>query len=693
MIFVRFQMKKSIEKTIFPYILLAAALLVCLLAMPVRAGAEEGEIGGTCGEGVHWSLSEQGILTIESDLESAAIDDYSWGFKTPWYQYCSEVKKIVLNVSCTLKIGDHAFEGLDQLEKVTISSGCDISSVGETAFGGCHKLTTVENAQNIRAIGVCAFQDCESLTTLDLSGLKGMIPQYAFGHCTGLTEIRIPETVTAIGIEAFFGCSKLGQVVFEGESQLVEIASEAFVGCESLNHVILPEGVTELKPSVFQGCSSLTDLSGLENITAIGDMALAYTGFTEFTFPEAIHTVPFGCFNGSEQLESVDLNQATVLEAECFSGCLSLKTIKHLENVKKIGEWSFGNCSSLKEFTFPERVKTAAAQVLTNCTGLETLNLNNVKKIEMYAFSNCQSLKQVTHNGYITSIGEGAFKDCPLLTEYRVSYGVTEIKPDTFSGCTNLTKVFIPNTVTEIDYDTFAGVHELAIFTDHTKKSAKGIFEDLDPLPGDSIKVYYNVSPEESPIGSFTRMATKITLKSKVVDFNNKIQKIGTAKIAGSSGKVTYTYYRNKACTKKTTVQKSGAKKKGGAPKYPGTYYVKVTVKKDSYFKGATANLVTLTIQPKVSFQWKEYQGYDFILPKISGLKWVKSYYVELYDKQNQLLRKSKKYTEPMKFGIRPGSGTKETDKYQAGKKYFVKVVFRMKNGGTITVAGRTLTR
>ena len=166
-----------------------------------------------------------------------------------------------------------------------------------------------------------------------------------------------------------------------------------------------------------------------------------------------------------------------------------------------------------------------------------------------------------------------------------------------------------------------------------------------------------------------------------------------TAKIAGSSGKVTYTYYRNKACTKKTTVQKSGAKKKGGAPKYPGTYYVKVTVKKDSYFKGATANLVTLTIQPKVSFQWKEYQGYDFILPKISGLKWVKSYYVELYDKQNQLLRKSKKYTEPMKFGIRPGSGTKETDKYQAGKKYFVKVVFRMKNGGTITVAGRTMTR
>ena len=668
----------------------AVFLLVFLLLFPGVINADTDPVAeGTCGEGVTWSVSDQGVLTIESNLENSVIDDIDWPWHQSWRSYGIQIKEINIRVHGNLTIGENAFSNLESVEIVSISPDCVITSVRDNAFNSCFALTEIENSQNIRQIGVCSFNDCRSLETIDLSQLENVkIPQ-AFEHCESLKEVRIPATVEEIGSFAFYDCYQLERVIFEGNSQLKAIGGEAFFGCESLNHFVLPEGVTRIEDGTFQGCRSLSDFSGIDHVTSIGDNAFASTAITELTVPSAIRTLPLGCFGGCEQLETVDLNHVTVLEGEVFSGCSSLKNIKNLEKVKKIGDGAFGNCSSLTEFTFPEKVKTAPFAVLTNCTSLQSLNLNNVKRIELLAFSNCKNLKTITHNGLITSVGEGAFQNCPKIKEFWLPYGTETIAINAFSGCTKLKKIYIPKSVTDIDYEAFLGVHALSIFTDHTKKSAKGIFEDLDTLDDDNIKVYYGIAPEASPVGSFVRLQTKITLVSKIVNYNNKVQKIGKAKITGSSGKVTYTYYRNKACTKQTTVKQSGAKKKGGAPKYPGTYYVKVAVKKDSYYKKATSKPIPFIIQPKISFSWKQYPGYDFIFPKITGLKWVKSYYVELYNGRDQLLRKSKTYTEAMKFGIRPGAGSGAEDIYQSGQKYKVKIIFSMKDGSKITVESK----
>ena len=94
------------------------------------------------------------------------------------------------------------------------------------------------------------------------------------------------------------------------------------------------------------------------------------------------------------------------------------------------------------------------------------------------------------------------------------------------------------------------------------------------------------------------KASTKVTLKARTVEYTGKPISIGKATVKGSKGKVTYTYYKNKACTRKTS-KADGAKKSGASPKNIGAYYVKIIVSADSNYNGATLKAVKLVIKKK----------------------------------------------------------------------------------------------
>ncbi|MDO4170497.1 MAG: penicillin-binding Tp47 domain C-containing protein [Lachnospiraceae bacterium] len=71
---------------------------------------------------------------------------------------------------------------------------------------------------------------------------------------------------------------------------------------------------------------------------------------------------------------------------------------------------------------------------------------------------------------------------------------------------------------------------------------------------------------------------SSITLTDTTVNYTGKAIAVKT-KVAGSKGKVTYTYYSDKAC-----------KKKIAAPKNVGTYYVKASVAADTNYNGASTS-------------------------------------------------------------------------------------------------------
>lgn len=99
-----------------------------------------------------------------------------------------------------------------------------------------------------------------------------------------------------------------------------------------------------------------------------------------------------------------------------------------------------------------------------------------------------------------------------------------------------------------------------------------------------------NYTAAESSVAKLViqKKKTTIRLKDKKVSYTGKKQSIGKAAVKGSSGKVTYRYYTDKACKKSI---------KAAKVKDAGTYYVKASVAADTNYKAAVSKVVKLVIK------------------------------------------------------------------------------------------------
>ena len=168
---------------------------------------------------------------------------------------CSRLTSLTLPASIT-EIRNYAFRGCSGLTSLNLPAG--ITYIGEGTFYGCSGLTSLTIPTGVSIINEYAFYDCSSLTRLDLPSSIREIYHSAFMNCRNLTSLTIPSNVTSISSRAFSGCSSLKNITLP--TRIFEIGDYAFYGCSNLNSLTLSYELREISEYAFCDCNGLTSI-------------------------------------------------------------------------------------------------------------------------------------------------------------------------------------------------------------------------------------------------------------------------------------------------------------------------------------------------------------------------------------------------------------------------------------------------
>lgn len=199
-----------------------------------------------------YDLSGDNVMTITSDADYK-IDTFNKIIE-------KNVQKIIISSSASVKtfngfnciteleiqssssteIPEKMFFGSSFIQKVTLPSNIKsikdyafafssisdinlaaITSIGNNAFEGCHKLTSISFDQDPE-FGEYAFSG-SGITSIRLKNC----PQFLCSNCLSLTEITVLQTCIAIESNAFAYCTQLSTLNFEAGITMLSISEFA----------------------------------------------------------------------------------------------------------------------------------------------------------------------------------------------------------------------------------------------------------------------------------------------------------------------------------------------------------------------------------------------------------------------------------------------------------------------------------
>ena len=279
---------------------------------------------GTCGDNLKWTLNYQGVLTITG---YGRMTKYQWG-TSPWYG--DKVKRVILKA-----------EG---------GTG-SIDSIGDYAFAGCDKLTSINIPNRVR-IAYHMLDGCSSLETIVIPDEVTWIESGAFNNCTSLKTVGLPTTMEYINSGAFAGCTSLESITLPTGIRVIE--SNVFSGCTSLKTVVIPSDIQEVRKNAFLNCSSLKELDFQNGLTAIKDGAFSgCESLTKITLPESVTSIGQDAFYNCKSLESITLpKKIAEISRGMFCDCVKLKSVTIPQSVTSIGHYTFYGCENLNEVHF-----------------------------------------------------------------------------------------------------------------------------------------------------------------------------------------------------------------------------------------------------------------------------------------------------------------------------------------------------
>ncbi|MDY6391708.1 MAG: leucine-rich repeat domain-containing protein [Bacilli bacterium] len=177
-------------------------------------------------------------------------------------------------------IGDEAFEGCKKLTSIALPAS--LNYIGENAFSGTEgnlAFTVADGSGFYSALDGVLFNQSKTTLISYPQGKSGayVIPETVtalaescFENSVGLTSVTIPSSIAIIPEYAFFYCEALTSISFL--DTLKEIHSFAFSFCSSLTSIDLPVSLTLLEDFCFSSCTSLASVRYLGTLAQWGEV-------------------------------------------------------------------------------------------------------------------------------------------------------------------------------------------------------------------------------------------------------------------------------------------------------------------------------------------------------------------------------------------------------------------------------------
>lgn len=192
-----------------------------------------------------------------------------------------------------------------------------VALIGNSAFQGQSKMTSVHIGENVEKVSTLAFKNCTALTDVSF-GNSMTIYKDAFVGCDNITNVYVkdvadwchttfvnqlsnplytpnnytrhlfvngeevsgkvvfPSDVTATGFLAFYDCAGITEV--ELPEGLTLIDRFTFAGCRGLRKINVPQTVTELGHSSFIRCESLSYIDLPASLKTINKLCFSKSG-------------------------------------------------------------------------------------------------------------------------------------------------------------------------------------------------------------------------------------------------------------------------------------------------------------------------------------------------------------------------------------------------------------------------------
>ena len=256
-------------------------------------------------------------------------------------------------------------------ETVTITGGTNITGSIDLTGVGLKNIIT-GNTDPARAIGEDAFKGITKITSLIIPDNIAMIEDGAFAGCVNIKELTIPITTT-IHPGAFTGCVNIEKLNFTGIGSGINyddysiLSMPWYLSRSKLTTVSFTPTITHIGHYTLFGCNNVDTLSFSKNavmfsvgddafnstsissfpfsrVNEIGDSAFYGTQFVTLNIPASVSTIGWRAFAYCMELLSVNISDNTllrVIERDTFDGSENLTTIDIPSNIRAIKDNAF----------------------------------------------------------------------------------------------------------------------------------------------------------------------------------------------------------------------------------------------------------------------------------------------------------------------------------------------------------------